>query len=252
MSPVRARPVGPLPDARAGRRTLTAAILALVAAAALLAGCSALSALLDTQQALQDAGYQSVHVGFHTNGSADDIDVSVTVSAAPSQADAVNVASVVWARLHERFDFLDVTVHGTGSAVTNDFSFDELQQMFGPRNPSWNQTTVAAGNQQLGFIIIGVLAAIALAIVAGAVFFTRRRRRRAPPGWPGGPGGLGPAAWPGGPPQPGWPGGPPQPGWPGGPGPAGGVSPGYPMWPPPPQPPRPPSEPAAPVEPDPR
>jgi hypothetical protein len=203
-------------------------LLVLLATTLLAAGCGALSALIDTQQSLQNAGYQSVHVGFHANGQADDVDVGVTVSAAPTQADSLNVASVVWAHLHERFDYLDVTVHGTGPSVTTDYSFGNLQQTFGPRNPSWDKTTVAAGTEQLGFIIIGAIAAIGVTIAVVAILVTRaRRRRRGPPGWPGG---QGPAGRPGvqGPA-----------GWPGGTGPAGGVAPGYPMWPPPPQPPRP-------------
>ena len=235
MRPGPARPAGPTADPRAGRRWLVL-VLTLLTAIVVLAGCSALSALLDTQQTLHNTGYQSVHVGFHTNGAADDIDVSVTVSAAPTQADALNVASVVWAHLHERFDVLDVTVHGTGPTLTRDYSFDELQQAFGPRNPSWNTTTVAAGTEQLGLVVLGAIGAIALTVIVVAIILTRRRRRRSPPGWPGWPGGAGP-------------GGPP--GSPGGVGPAGGVTPGYPMWPPPPQPPRPVAGPAAPVEPNP-
>jgi len=218
MTPGAARRPPRGPAAPRGDRRWPVVFLALLAVTVLAAGCSALSALIDTQQALQNAGYQSVHVGFHANGQADDVDVSVTVSAAATQSDALNVASVVWAHLHERFDDLDVTVHGTGPSVTTDYSFGNLQQTFGPRNPSWDKTTVAAGTEQVGFVIIGAIVAIGVTIAVVAILVTRaRRRRRGPPGWPGGQG---------------------PPGWPGGPGPVGGAAPGYPMWPPPPQPPR--------------
>jgi hypothetical protein len=236
-----------------------AGVVVLFGAVALLGGCGVVSAMLDTQQGLRDAGFQSVHVGFHDNGSADDVDVSVTVSAEPTQNDTVNVASVVWAKLHERFDNLAVTVHGDGSSVSRRFTFDELQQTFGARNPSYNSTTVAGGVKRLGFEVLGGLAVLAIAVVLTAILLTRRRKRNRQMAWPGWSAGASPAGMAG---QPLWPGGPPSP-YPGGPGafppaapppppppplPAPGPPPsaapgppppGWPLWPPPPYPPRP-------------
>jgi hypothetical protein len=247
----------------AGRRILwrwLAGVVVLFGVVALLGGCGVVSAMLDTQQGLRDAGYQSVHVGFHDNGSADDVDVSVTVSAEPTQNDTVNVASVVWAKLHERFDNLAVSVHGDGSSVSRRFTFDELQQTFGARNPSYNSTTVAGGVKRLGFEVLGGLAVLVIAIVLTAIFLTRRRRRNRQPAWPGWSPGPAPAGMAG---QPLCPGGPPSP-YAGGSGafppsaaapppppsvaPAPPLSPyaapappppGWPLWPPPPHPPRP-------------
>jgi hypothetical protein len=238
-----------------------AGVVVLLGAAALLGSCGVVSAMLDTQQGLKDAGYQSVHVGFHDNGGADDVDVTVTVAAEPTQTDTVNVASVVWAKLHERFDNLDVTVHGGGTSVSRRFTFDEIQQTFGARNPSYNSTTVSDSVKQLGF---GVLAGLAFAgvVITVVIVLTRKRRRKRQAVWAGGspgPGGYwtpGPpsqgAPWPGGhppgatgPAQFGSPGlpptaspGPPIPGPP--PTAAPGLPPpGRPLWPPPPYPPRP-------------
>ncbi len=196
--------------ATAGRRIFwrwLAGVTVLFGAVALLGSCAAISAMLDTQQGLRDAGYQSVHVGFHDNGGADDVDVSVTVSAVPTQNDALNVASVVWAKLHERFDNLDVTVHGDGTTVSRRFSFDELQETFGARNPSYNSTTVAGGVKQVGFEVLGGLAVIGLIIVLAAVLLTRRRRRNRHMGWPGWPPGPATAGVPGQLPWPAWSGG---------------------------------------------
>jgi hypothetical protein len=229
-------------------------VVVLFGAVALLGSCGVVSAMLDTQQGLRDAGYQSVHVGFHQNGSADDVDVSVTVSAEPVQNDTVNVASVVWAKLHERFDNLDVTVHGDGTSVSRRFTFDELQQTFGARNQSYNSTTVAGGVKRLGFEVLGGLVVIVLAIVVTAIFLTRKRRRNRQAGWTPGPtpaGMAGPAPWPGGAPAPTRPYAPgPPPSYAPGPPPSyapgppqsyapGPPQPGWPLWPPPPHPPRP-------------
>jgi hypothetical protein len=272
----------------AGRRIFwrwLAGVVILFGAVALLGSCGVISAMLDTQQGLRNAGYQSVHVGFHNNGGADNVDVSVTVSAEPTQTAAVNVASVVWAKLHERFDNLNVTVHGDGTSVSRQFSFDEMQQTFGARNPSYNSTTVAGGVKQLGFEVLGGLVVIGAIIAAAAILLTRKRRRSRqvawagwPPGstaagvpgqqpWSGGPaapypGGPTPYAQPPGqppssalgPPQPGAPGppepgapGPPQSGAPGPPLTSAPVPPppGRPLWPPPAHPPR-PAEPTGP------
>jgi hypothetical protein len=231
------------------RRWFVAA--ALLGAAMLLGGCGVISAILDTQQGLKDAGYQSVHVGFHDNGGAYNIDATVTVAAAPTQTDAVNVASVVWAKLHERFDNLDVTVHGDGTSVSRRFTFEEMQQTFGARKPSYNSTTVADSVKQLGFGVLGGLAFIGVVIAVVIVLTTRKRRRKrqaAWAGWPGGPAGYWapgqPAPGPAWPAAPGWPSAPP-PGAPGPPSPAAAPGPpplpppGRPLWPPPPHPPRP-------------
>jgi len=248
----------------AGRRLFwrwVAGVLALFGLVALLGSCGVVSNLLDTQQGLRDAGYQSVHVGFHDNGGADNIDASVTVAAEPTQEDALNVASVVWAKLHERLDNLSVTVHGNGTSVSHQFTFDELQQAFGPRNPSYNSTTVAGGVRQLGFEVLAALAAIGAIVAVVAILITRKRRRTRGTrmaGWPAvAPGPGAPAAgWPGAQPQApgappvGWPGapgteGPPPAGWSGAP-PA--APPGSPLWPPPAHPPRRPDPPAPPAD----
>jgi hypothetical protein len=195
----------------AGRRSFwrrLAGVAVVFGTVVLLGGCGVISAMLDTQQGLKDAGYQSVHVGFHDNGGADDVDVTVKVAADPTQNDAVNVASVVWAKLHERFDNLDVTVHGNGTSVSRRFTFDEMQQTFGARTPSYNSTTVGDSVKELGFAVLGGVAFLGVVIAVVIVLTARKRRRRrqaAWAGWPSSPGDYwtpgapGPVApWPGG------------------------------------------------------
>ena len=118
----------------------------LLAAMAMLSSCGVLSSLVNTEQALRDAGYQSVGVNFDLSNSEDGVKVRVSVDAPATQTDVQDVARVVWYNLHERFAFLDVSVHGTGGGVgadqTGDYTFDDLQSLFGPRNPNWNKTSV--------------------------------------------------------------------------------------------------------------
>lgn len=222
----------------AGRPLRRGLLVAVVGALCLLvAGCSAVTTLIDTSQALRDAGYQSVSVSFHL-GSGDEVDVSVKVSATATNADAQNVARVVWNKFHERFQWLHVTVHGTGgSSVFRVYEYQDLVTMFGPRNPAWDRSTISSATTRLGaFIVVGlVVAGAAVAVVA--VVVSRRKRDRRGGGYP--PGGDGGRWQPGAGWQPGggWPpnggappAGPPQGGWqPGG----GGQWAPDPLWPPP-------------------
>lgn len=219
------------PGPRPARRIRAAGPIAalLVALAVALAGCGVLSAQLDTQQGLRDAGYQSVSVHLTFNSGGDRVDVHVAVAAPPTQDDLRSVAQVVWKRLHERFSTLDVSVRGTGAGAgevtTGVYTFEDLQLLFGPRNPSWNKTTISQSAEHLGLAVIGVVVAVVVVVAVIAVVVTRRNRRRRPPG-----GGGGPPLWPPppGPPGPGW-----APGWtPPPPGPAPG-----PVWSPGPPPP---------------
>ncbi len=164
---------------RSRRRTvgLIAAAVA-VAAATLLSGCSALSSLVGTEDALQNAGYQSVHVSPHASHGGDYVTVSVRVQAAPTAEDASNVAHVVWQKFRERFDHINVTVHGTGPDVHQTFTHAELESMFGARSPSYDKTSISRADTELGVEVIGGVVLILVAIVVIAVLVHRRRSRR--------------------------------------------------------------------------
>ncbi len=198
------RPVARRWRSRGGLSVL--AVLAVLAAAALtLGGCTVVSALLDTQQALQRDGFQSVSVNykFMTNG--DGVTVSVAVGAPATPADVNRAAEVVWQHLHERFDFLQVSVHGTGSGAgalqQARYTFADMEAMFGARNPSWNKTSIRSSAEHLGVaVLIGIVAVVAV-IVGIAVTLRRRKRRRRPPRVGGG--GTGAPLWPA-PPGPPW------------------------------------------------
>ena len=162
----------------------------------LLAGCTAVTSLIDTDQALRDAGYQSVSVNFNM-GSGDEVDASVKVSAQATDSDAQDVARIVWNRFHERFQWLHVTVDGTGGTrVFRVYAHQDLVALFGARNPAWDRTTVRTATERLGVVVIAVVGLVVLAVVL-VIVLTRRRRRGGPGGgYPGSgfPGGGYPAA----------------------------------------------------------
>lgn len=214
------------------RRRLLA--LLLIASVGLLAGCSAFNSLVNTDQALRDSGYQSVKVS--PKPTTNSLSVEVTVSAVPSDANVKDVGGVVWRTFHERFDYLDITVHGTGQELTRRLTFSQMVEAYGQRNPSWNSTSVKSGTLRIGLIVI-VAVLVVVGIIVALIVVARRRSRRGRPPWPG-PG----AGYPGGP----YPGGP-YPGgqYPGGQYPGGQYPGGPPPWPygpPPAYPPQPPPQ----------
>ncbi len=214
-----------------GRRGWRLIVVAVVTGAIVLSSCSGITSIIDTQTALQNAGFGSVQV--KTDVTANTLSVSVGVDVRPVEADARRVALVVWQTFHERFDRLNIAVHGGGQTVDESFTFDQLEASLGARNPAWNRTSVEAGTRYFAYLVIGVVGGF-LALVVVVVLLVQRRRRRHRPPWTGG--GPWPGYPPGGyPPVPG--GGYPPPA--GGPPPGYGRPPGYPDRPPPPDPPRP-------------
>jgi hypothetical protein len=239
-------------------------VLALAAALCLgfvAAACSPITSLFHTRDALHNAGYQSVSLKLPENTNSDNLGVSVSVEALPVPSTAENVASIVWHHFGERFDQLNVTVHGQGETLHESYSFDQMQSLFGPRSSGMDRTTLSSALTRLGLgVVIGFVALVALVVVV-AVLVTRGRRRRTtgprgsqpwggpPPAWPSG----GPPSWGASPHSGGWGSPPPAtpvapvgsqpPGW--GPAPAWVSAPqaatppsGPPLWPAPTDPPR--------------
>jgi len=191
------------------RRHRVRLVVMVVGATLVLAACGAFSSLYATQQGLTRAGFQSVHVGINvTSGAGDEVTVSVSVVAPPRAGDARQAASVVWSDLHERFDLLVVTVHGTGGQVQESYSFATLQRLFGPRNPAYDRTSLSGAATQLGVVVLVGVAVVVVAVVV-VVVVLRRRRRGPPPPWGGGR--PGPGWSPPPPPGQGW--APPGQGW---------------------------------------
>ncbi len=151
----------------------------------MLAGCGGLiGSYLGTQQALRDAGFQSVSVHFHFARSGDRVNANVAVAAPPSDTDVRDVASVVWDHVHQTFRLLTVTVRGTGSGAgqvrTGVFTFAQLESTFGARKTSWNQNTLTEAAEHLGYTVLaGILGLIVVITVVATLLVRRRRRRRA-------------------------------------------------------------------------
>ncbi len=206
--------------------------MALAAALALVAGCSAIDALSDLDGELASEGFGDVSTSVSpTNAS------HVLVSASAPRGSSVEeaqdqAAEVVWTRFPRRFEHLRVTIDGE----RRQWTYAELEDELGDRPASLDVST-EIGDEWTRMSVIAVLGLLAAAVVGlgivGLIVFlaVRANRRKAPtrrplqpwmpPGHPAGPGGMqgpGPVGSPVGPvpPMGGWapasaPPGPPRP-----------------------------------------
>jgi hypothetical protein len=167
-----------------------AAVVAVVLAALLLSACGgAVGSLLRADDALSQHGYQSPRVnptaGYgpnNTNGVA----VSASLAEPPTAGDLRQVAGIVWQDVRVRFDDVAITLHGGGQTTRATYTFAQLQQSFGSRDPAWNTTTLQTSVTHLGVeILLGFVALVAVVVII-AVGAVRRNRRRRPPPPPGG------------------------------------------------------------------
>jgi hypothetical protein len=151
-------------------------------ASALLAGCGLVTGLIHTQSQLEQAGYANAVVNFHTTGPITTVVVSVgrSPTAAPGlPAQARGAAEVVWHTLPGRFQNLDVTVRGTGTAR---YDAADLQAMFGARPGTLDQQSLSAEAAGSGAVILAVAVLVLLAVTVAVVLLAvvvRRRRRKA-------------------------------------------------------------------------
>ncbi len=184
------------------RRLRLLAALALVAVAA--AGCSLAQGFVSTVNELGAAGFTSPDIEME---GVDSFRVSVTRDTEDLGTAAAEAAGVVWRELPVRIERLEVVcTNGFGGEGTYAADRAELEQRFGPRDPSLDEGFQESDARTIAAVLLGlflggllILGAIVVLIV---VLVRRNRRRGPPPGPPGSPG------WGAQPPPPGY--GPPS------------------------------------------
>jgi hypothetical protein len=171
-SPVRNRP----PPATNRRRPALLLLAAALTLSVVLGACGGVvGSVLSTRQALDDAGFShvSVSLGGETN-----VKVSATVDQNASAAEVREIAAIVWRDFHERFDFVDITLHAADRTERGSLPFSPLQQEFGARPAADNRTTIRSGIVHVGLEVLGGSAVVVLVIIVLIVALVRRRRRR--------------------------------------------------------------------------
>jgi hypothetical protein len=175
------------------RRRGVAIGLAALTAILLLAGCTTVRGLLDTEQALDRAGYTDIDVGFNTDEGFDQVEITLRPEVIGSDADeeAERAAEVVWDVFPLRFDLLRIDFLGPAEDEAHTFTYSEMAEIFGPRAPQLDEKELGDDVVRTGVgiavvLVVGgllFLAAVVLAIVMG-VRSSRRRQSRGVPPWP--------------------------------------------------------------------
>jgi hypothetical protein len=152
------------------RRAAAVALCALV-----LAGCGRAEGVDDTRRALENAGYLDVEIELHAGNG---IGVA-RVTAASGGPPADTAAGVVWRTLPVRFDQLIVA---SGDASTP-FSYEELADRLGPRDPSLDgkqvdEEVVRSGLWLMLLLSAGAILSVGLVVVTGLAVIRATRRAR--------------------------------------------------------------------------
>jgi hypothetical protein len=173
------------------RRRAIAALI--VVGLVLLAGCTTIRGLIDTEEALKRAGFTDVDVNFSSDNGFDQVEVAVTPPGSEGAGESAlnEAASVIWTTFPLRFDLLRVELGGGSEGQSVTYTYSEMAEIFGPRPPGLDEKelgddVVRAGLGIAIVLVVGGLlftAAIVLAIVFG-VRASRRRASATPPPWP--------------------------------------------------------------------
>jgi len=159
----------------------------------LLAGCTTIRGLLDTERALGEAGYTQVDVGFSSANGFDQVEITLDPEFAEGDAEeqAEHAAEVVWRVFPLRFDVLRIELLGSSEGEISTFTYSEMAEIFGPRPARLDEKELGDDVVRTGVGIAVVLAiggflflvAVVLAIVL-AIRASRRRKLVTPPPWP--------------------------------------------------------------------
>ena len=174
------------------RRIRRAALLVLaVVGLALLAGCTTIKGLIDTENALDRAGFTDVDVNASTDNGFDTVEITVRPPAEGSAAsEAERAAEVVWTTFPLRFDLVRIKLLGPDDTTTS-YTSSEMREIFGPRSPDLDEKELGDEFLKVGVgvavVLLGgglfVVGAVVLVIVL-AVRSSRKAKLVTPPPWP--------------------------------------------------------------------
>ncbi len=193
-----------MPTWRRSQRALVAAGLC-VAVALLTLGCGTISAFVDLQSALQEAGFTDITVNIDQASGPETLLVAADAPStmSPEEADE-RAARIAWTQFPRRFERLRLQLDGRDQTSTR----AELERRFGPRPADLDDEELGDDVRRMGVGVLvglaigGVLCVGLVILVVVLVVRSQRRSRSAPPPWA-------PSYGAGPPPAPGY--GPPPP-----------------------------------------
>jgi hypothetical protein len=168
-------------------RRLVVLVVSLFVVTLGLGGCAGVvGGLLTTQSDIRSDGYSSVKLSFVDSET--NLTVSATSSSTATTADVKAVAQIVWRSFHLRFGDLTVKVHSGSAERQQTFTFTELQQIFGPRDPAYNKTSVRESFEHFGLVVLIIIVVVVVLVVLLILWIVHRRRKKnrmaaQPPPW---------------------------------------------------------------------
>jgi hypothetical protein len=200
------------PASRHRPATRWRALVLLVTAAALLAGCELATGTVQTASELRDAGIRNPNLNY--DGGTATLEYDADPNPLEARAEQERAAAVIWRNLPFRIEQITVTSNGGAFPSRRDYPRAVLEERLGPRPADLDRSVGDIARQAT--LIAGVVALVLLLLIILVIVLVVRAVRRRPAPQPAG-------AWvQGGAPQPwgqqGWgqppPGyGQPPPGW---------------------------------------
>ena len=179
------------------------ALVLLVTAAALLAGCELATGTVKTASELQKAGIRNPNLNY--DGGTATLEYDADPNPLEARAEQERAAAVIWRNLPFRIEQITVTPDG-GASPPESYTRAQLEQRFGPRPADLDRSVGDIARQAT--LIAGAVALVLLLLIILVIVLVVRAVRRRPAPQPAGAWAQGGAPQPWG--QPGW-GQPPPP-----------------------------------------
>jgi hypothetical protein len=191
------------PASRHRPATRWRALVLLVTAAALLAGCELATGTVKTASELQKAGIRNPNLNY--DGGTATLEYDADPNPLEARAEQDRAAAVIWRNLPFRIEQITVTPDG-GASPPESYTRAQLEQRFGPRPADLDRSVEDIARQAT--LIAGVVALVLLLLIILVIVLVVRAVRRRPAPQPAGAWAQGGAPQPWGPPPP-----PAQPPW---------------------------------------
>ena len=168
-------PVGPGLAPVCPRPRIPVVVALVVALGTLLISCSSIGGLIDTEEALGDAGFSDTSVDFSTSDGFDELDVAVDPGFLEGDGDSLAelAAGVVWTNFPLQFDDLRIVLTGDFEGYETFYTYDELYELFGPRPAGFDERSIGDDFARSGLIVavvvgVGLLVFVAVAVLASS------------------------------------------------------------------------------------
>jgi hypothetical protein len=174
------------------------ALVLLVTAAALLAGCELATGTVRTASELQEAGIRNPNLNY--DGGTATLEYDADPNPLEARAEQDQAAEIIWRNLPFRIEQITVTSNGGAFPSRRDYPRAALEEQFGPRPADLDRSVEDIARQAT--LIAGLVALVLLLVIILVIVLVVRAVRRRPAPQPAGAWAQGGAPQPWGQPPP--------------------------------------------------